>query len=123
LGPRSPTPKFQKYNAALKKDLLEQEEVEQEKAKRDTEDERSKAEEVCTDVHNIIMPKYERDDILSVDREFEIPPPALFLGLGWDEDSETKRRHYRRFYNCDLEKEKSVLPNESPFNQYDLKRG
>jgi hypothetical protein len=62
------------------------------------------------------MPKYEFDDVLAIDRECDLPPAALFIGLGWDEDATTKRRHYRRFYNKELEKIKDVLPNESPFN-------
>jgi hypothetical protein len=69
------------------------------------------------------MPSYTFDDTLRVDRECDIPPAALFIELGWDEDAQTKRKHYRRFYNRELEKEKSVLPKESPFNQYDLKKG
>jgi len=47
----------------------------------------------------------------------------IFIGLGWDEDATTARKHYRRYYMKELEKVKEVLPNESPFNQYDLKRG
>ena len=69
------------------------------------------------------MPKYERDTTLEIDRECDKPPAALFIGLGWDEDRTTKRRHYRRFYPKELERVKDVLPQETPFNQYDLKRG
>jgi hypothetical protein len=47
----------------------------------------------------------------------------MFIGLGWDEDMETKRRHYRRFYPDELENVREILPNPTPFNQYDLKRG
>ena len=95
---------------------MEADAEEQERLKRDTEDERSKAEEECDEVKNIIWPKYELDETLAVDREVDVPPAALFLGLGWDEDRTTVRRHYRRYYNCELEKQKDVLPNESPFN-------
>lgn len=35
---------------------------------------------------NIIMPKYKRDEILQIDREYDCPPETLFMGLGWDED-------------------------------------
>ena len=69
------------------------------------------------------MPEYEHDETLEVDREIKKPPEALFIGLGWDEDSTTKRRHYRRFYNDELENIEEVLPVPTPFNQYDLKRG
>jgi len=60
---------------------------------------------------------------MSIDREVDPPHDAVFLGLGWDEDSTTDRKHYRRFYVGALEDQKDVLPEPSPFNQYDLKRG
>lgn len=69
------------------------------------------------------MPKYEHDELMLVDRECFIPPDAMFIGLGWDEDAETKRRHYRRFYPDELENVREILPIPTPFNQYDLKRG
>ena len=47
----------------------------------------------------------------------------MFIGLGWDEDKDTKRKHYRRYYADELENVEEILPNPSPFNQYDLKRG
>lgn len=47
----------------------------------------------------------------------------MFIGLGWDEDKDTNRRHYRRFYPDELENVKEILPIPTPFNQYDLKRG
>ena len=44
----------------------------------------------------IIMPKYITDPRLKVDREsYPEPPKELYIGLGWDEDKETKRKHYR----------------------------
>jgi len=58
-----------------------------------------------------------------VDRECNKPPDAMFIGLGWDEDKETKRKHWRRYYPDELENVEEILPNPSPFNQYDLKRG
>ena len=64
---------------------------------------------------NILMPKYKRDIELDIDREIEAPPDSLFIGLGWDEDATTKRRHYRRYYPDELENVKSVLPVPSPF--------
>ena len=59
---------------------------------------------------NIIMPKYTRDETLDVDKECDKPPESAFIGLGWDEDRETKRKHYRRFYPDELENIKDVLP-------------
>jgi hypothetical protein len=47
----------------------------------------------------------------------------MFIGLGWDEDKDTNRRHYRRYYPDELENVREILPIPTPFNQYDLKRG
>jgi len=43
----------------------------------------------------IIMPKYKEDSRLKVDREYDVPPSSLYIGMGWDEDRTTGRRHYR----------------------------
>ena len=58
----------------------------------------------------MIEPKYEFDDHMKVDREKLIPPHSIFIGLGWDEDEETKRKHYRRYYPDELENCKEVMP-------------
>jgi len=62
------------------------------------------------------MPEYELDEKMCIDREIKVPSKDLFIGLGWDEDRETKRRHYRRYYPDELENVREVLPVESPFN-------
>lgn len=64
---------------------------------------------------NIITPQYERDAILDCDREIKKPPETLYIALGWDEDSTTERKHYRRFYNDELENVQEVLAISSPF--------
>ena len=69
------------------------------------------------------MPKYEEDPLLNVWREKEAPDSNLFIGLGYDKDKDSKQKHYRKFYPEELEKVKEVLPNESPFNSYQIKRG
>ena len=51
------------------------------------------------------------------------PPKAMFMPLGWDEDRDTKRKHYRQFFNDELELVTDIFPSVSPFNTYDLKRG
>lgn len=91
--------------------------------KRAAEEERKKAEAEFNSGANIIMPRYERDDKMEVDREYLVPPSAMFIGLGWDEDKTTKRKHYRRYYPDELENCRDILPIPTPFNQYDLKRG
>ena len=70
------------------------------------------------------MPQYKRDETLMIDREFDSPPEALFMGLGWDVDKDTLRRHYRRYYPDELENVTEIIGDKkSPFNSYDLKRG
>ena len=102
--------------------MAEQEELVA-KARRDADEQRKIAEASFTSGANIYMPQYEYDDTMLVDRECNKPPDAMFIGLGWDEDKETKRKHYRRYYPDELENVEEILPNPSPFNQYDLKRG
>ena len=72
---------------------------------------------------NIVMPSYECDTFLECDREINKPPESQYIGLGWDEDSSTERKHYRRFYNDELENVKDVLGIGSPFNTYQITRG
>jgi hypothetical protein len=69
------------------------------------------------------MPKYRRDTILECDREEGKPPESLYIGLGWDENATTKRKHYRRFYHDELENIKEVLEIASPFQTYSITRG
>ena len=38
----------------------------------------------------------------------------MYIGLGWDEEPEQKRRHYRRFYPDELENVKEIM-GEAPF--------
>lgn len=52
-----------------------------------------------------------------------MPPESLFMGLGWDETPADARRHYRRYYNDELENIKEVMPESTPFNVFTLKRG
>jgi hypothetical protein len=33
------------------------------------------------------MPKYQRDEILDVDKEHGKPPESAFIGMGWDVDA------------------------------------
>ena len=46
-------------------------------------------------VKMIVMPKYKLDKRLKVMKEVDAPSDKLFIGLGWDEDDKTKRKHYR----------------------------
>lgn len=114
---------IKKFDPKLKHELLDQNNVKVARARRAATEARTKAETQFRNAQNVIMPKYEHDKILDIDRECEQPPQDLFIGLGWDEDKDTERKHYRRFYPDELENVKSILPKASPFNQYDLRRG
>ena len=63
------------------------------------------------------------DERLKVDKEIAPPPVSLYIGLGWDEFSGQNRKHYRQYYNDELENNKEIFPQASPFNSYELKRG
>ena len=113
------SPSAQKYDANLKKKLLADEKERVAKAKRDAEDERNREMEEFKRMgsatpSNVVMPKYQRDEILDVDREYGKPPESAFIGLGWDVDSTTKRKHYRRFFADELENIKEGLELVSP---------
>ena len=108
--------------------MLALEKERQDKAKRDQIDETKREMEAFraqgnSSAKNVIMPKYKHDDVLDCDREIKKPPETLYIGLGWDEDSTTKRKHYRRFFNDELENVKAVLHFASPFQTYEIKRG
>jgi hypothetical protein len=60
---------------------------------------------------------------LKIDREINIPSDHLYIGLGWDEDRTTKRRHYRKYYADELENVKDIFPKPSPFETFNIKRG
>jgi hypothetical protein len=106
------------------KELAEAKDLE----KRIEEDERQRAKEELNrkgdDAHKVVlMPKYKIDERLNVYKEYDAPPDNMFIGLGWDEDNTTKRRHYRQFYSDELENNKEIFPQKSPFNSYDIVHG
>jgi hypothetical protein len=113
-----------RFDPKLKHALMEEQRENMEKAARDVAEAREKAMATYKATSNIVMPQYRRDEKLNIDREFDVPPETLFMGLGWDEDAETKRRHYRRYYPDELENITEIMGDKkSPFNSYDLKRG
>lgn len=71
---------------------------------------------------NVMRPTYTKDDLLNVMRETTKAPDSLYIGIGWDETPEDKRKHYRRYYPDELENVKELM-GEAPFIQYDLKKG
>ena len=58
----------------------------------------------------IIMPEYKLDKRLKVEREVNPPSKELFIALGYDLDSTTKRKHYRHYFNDELENVKEIFP-------------
>jgi hypothetical protein len=72
---------------------------------------------------NTLRPKYKLDERLQVHREVDMPPENMFIGLGWDETPEDNRKHYRRFYNDELEFVKDVMPVVTPFHEFIIKKG
>jgi len=108
--------------------LLKERIAEEEKAKREAEDERKRAEAEMRRQHpkatrNLIMPTYKLNERLNVDVEVDVPPETLFLPLGWNPTSADKKRHYRRWYNTELETIKEIMPVPTPFDQYVIKKG
>jgi C2 domain len=71
---------------------------------------------------NIIKPTYTLDANLNVHREGTLPPDSLYIGLGYDENPEENKKHYRRYYPDELENVTDLM-GEPPFLQYMLKRG
>lgn len=79
------------------------------------DDERKKDEEDLIkkgqDADTIIKyPQYKKCGRLKVDKEVNIPSSKLYIGLGWDVDATTLRRHYRKFYPDELENDKEIFP-------------
>lgn len=72
---------------------------------------------------NIFMPSYNHDPRLKVNREVDMPPDSIFMGLGWDPEPLSKKKHYRRYHPDELENIKEVMPVSSPFDSFDIKRG
>ena len=129
MNPMKIDPNLNKFAEAMKKKLIEDKNKEDERKQRMLEDRRSRdAQDLKKalgkdSVKNTIEPKYEEDPRLKVDRETQIPPETLFLGLGWDEDRDTHRKHYRRFFPKELENVVEVMPKPTPFETYNLMRG
>lgn len=69
------------------------------------------------------MPEYKLDQRLKVMREINPPPDTLFIGLGYDVDDTTKRKHYRMFHPDELEFDTNVFPEPSPFDTFKIKKG
>lgn len=95
--------KIDKFNSGMKTKLMAAAKEEQERWKREMEDERQREHEEFkrqggNTSKNVIMPEYKLDARLNVNREVNNPPETMYMGLGWDPEPESKKRHYRRYY-------------------------
>lgn len=120
--------KSQVASTISKKDAMKNLSEAKELQKRLEDDERMRAKEELNkkgdDAHKVVLkPKYKIDERLNVYKEYDIPPDNMFIGLGWDEDNTTNRRHYRQYYPDELENNKELFPQKSPFNAYDIVYG
>ena len=57
----------------------------------------------------LLWPSYKLDEKYGIDREIYIPPTSLYMPLGWDQDAKTKRKHYRLYYEDELENVQEVF--------------
>jgi hypothetical protein len=72
--------------------------------------------------NNIAFPVYKYDKKLKIFREHHIPPPELFMPLGFNPNHEMKQKHYRKYYEDELENVPTVM-EKSPFNEYIIYTG
>ena len=72
---------------------------------------------------NLLMPEYQIDPKMKISRENNMPPAALYMGLGYDpEPGTSKQKHYRRYYQKELEEVDTVMPR-TPFDEFKIIRG
>ena len=70
----------------------------------------------------VILPKYEYDDRLKIEVEIEKPTDQRYWELGFDENPGDMRKHYRMYYEDELENIEEIMPS-SPFDTEDISRG
>ena len=51
----------------------------------------------------MLLPKYVFDERLKIHREINKPPASLYIGLGHNKTPEEDKKHYRKFYDDELE--------------------
>lgn len=74
----------------------------------------------------VILPKYEFDTRLNIQREVQKPPATIYMEMGFNSEHPTdpslEKKHYRRFYDDELENVKEIFP-KMPFYTVDIIRG
>ena len=68
------------------------------------------------------MPKYAFDERLKIYREITPPPPSMFIGLGFNENKDSEKKHYRRYFPDELEEVPIIMPHK-PFHEEKIYRG
>jgi hypothetical protein len=71
---------------------------------------------------NILKPVYKYNDRLKMDVEDDPPPSSLYISLGYDKSANAGVKHYRRFYQDELENNKEIFPT-MPFHTCTVTRG
>ena len=71
----------------------------------------------------IVFPKYKMDERLKIYKEVDPPSSKLYIGLGWDENRDSNVKHYRKYYEDELENDRELFASVSPFNTYTMKKG
>ena len=76
---------------------------------------------------NAIMPRYEKDERLKIQREVHVPPESLFMAIGYDgavtdQAPVAGNRHYRKYYMDELENNREIFKH-SPFYKTPVMRG
>ena len=59
---------------------------------------------------------------LKINREHKMPPLSIYQAIGYNENADDNKKHYRRFYVDELENNKEIF-SKSPFTQCDIERG
>ena len=70
----------------------------------------------------VVLPKYKFDERLQIDREIHLPPASLFQELGFNENKDAGKKHYRRYFPDELEEVSSIMPRK-PFYEEKIYRG
>ena len=71
---------------------------------------------------NVVYPTYHYDERLKIHREDVPPPKEVYLPIGYDPKHDSKQKHYRRFYEDELENIPEVFP-DSPFQSFPIISG
>lgn len=109
-------------NLLMKKKQTEKEDMKKKLAAKREQDEAALHEKGAKTHKNIIMPVYKFNERLKMDLEEEGPPTSLYLPLGYDTKPEDKKKHYRRFFQDELENNKEIFP-VMPFHTSTIHRG